>query len=219
MICRAVIFDLDGTLLDTLDDLTAAVNYALAAHGMPTHTRDEVCRFVGNGVRLLMLRAVPEGTDEGTFETVYADFRQYYKAHSLVKTAPYPGIAELLTAVADAGLKTAILSNKMQASMEDLCRHFFPTVTVAIGDDGDRPLKPDPAGLNTALARLGVAAEDAIFVGDSDVDIATARNAGMRCLSAGWGFREPAFLRAHGATQIAATPGEVLTYLRNGACE
>ncbi len=216
---RGVIFDLDGTLLNTLDDLAAAVNAALAAHAMPPRTLDEVRQFVGNGVAKLIARAVPVGTDEQTTAAVFATFRGYYAAHNLDKTAPYDGVLPMLTRLREKGLPLAIVTNKLDSATQALRAHFFDgTVAVAVGDRPDLPRKPAPDSTRLALAQLGLTAEEAVFVGDSDVDVATAHNAGLRCIAVSWGFRSADFLRAHGATMIAATPQELTELILKG-CE
>lgn len=207
------IFDLDGTLLDTLDDLAAAVNYALRQHGMPEHTREDVRRFVGNGVRLLMIRAIPDGEDNPLFEATFQTFRKYYMEHSLDTTRPYDGIPELLGELRARGKRVAVVSNKFYAATSELCHHFFPdTVEVAIGEheaEGIRK-KPAPDTVKEAFRQLGVDSRNAVYIGDSDVDLQTARNAGLPCISVLWGFRDRAFLEAHGATTFVTTPEEIL---------
>ena len=207
------IFDLDGTLLDTLQDLAASVNYALRQHGMPEHSIDDVRRFVGNGVRLLMERAIPDGAANPDFEATFATFREHYMHHSLDTTRPYPGIPEVLTELKSRGCKLAVVSNKMMAATQELIRHFFPdTIEVAIGEheaEGIRK-KPAPDTVFAALKELGTGKEDAVYVGDSDVDIATARNSGLPCVSVLWGFRDKAFLIKHGAETFVSKPSELL---------
>ena len=211
-----IIFDLDGTLLDTLSDLAASVNYALKAHDMPTHTIDDIRRFVGNGVRLLMERAIPNGAANPKFEETFATFRQHYMEHSLDTTCPYDGICELLTTLRSRGYHTAVVSNKFYAATQELCRHFFAdTIEVAIGEheaEGIRK-KPAPDTVNEALRQLGVSRERAIYVGDSDVDIATAKASGMPCISVLWGFRDRQFLIEHGGTTFIHHPSELLTLI------
>ena len=206
------IFDLDGTLLDTLDDLAAAVNYALRTYGMPEHSRDNVRRFVGNGVRMLMTRAIPDGEQNPLFEEVFDTFRQYYLNHSLDTTRPYDGVPEMLTVLKERGCRLAVVSNKFCAATQELCRHFFPdTIEVAVGEheaEGIRR-KPAPDTVNEALGQLGVARQGAVYVGDSDVDLQTARNAGLPCISVLWGFRDRDFLTANGATTFISTPQEL----------
>ena len=199
------IFDLDGTLLDTLGDLAASTNYALRTHGMPEHSIDDVRRFVGNGVRLLMERAVPHGAANPQFEEAFATFRAHYMAHSLDTTRPYEGIPETLAALKARGCRLAVVSNKFYAATGELCRHFFPdTIEVAIGE------KPAPDTVIEALRQLGVGKEGAVYVGDSDVDIMTARNSGLPCISVLWGFRDRDFLIQHGAETFISAPSELL---------
>ena len=207
------IFDLDGTLLDTLTDLAASANYALRTHGMPEHSIDDVRRFVGNGVRKLMERAIPNGEDNPDFEAAFATFREHYMLHSLDTTQPYPGIPEVLAELRAKGCRLAVVSNKMMPATVELCRHFFPDIIeVAIGEheaEGIRK-KPAPDTVFAALRELGVEKYSAVYVGDSDVDIATARNAGLPCISVLWGFRDREFLLDHGATTFISKPKELL---------
>lgn len=210
---KVFIFDLDGTLLDTLGDLASAVNYALRTHGMPEHSIDAVRRFVGNGVRVLIQRAMPDGEFNLQFEDVLATFRQYYLEHSLATTRPYDGIPEMLSELRRRGCRTAVVSNKFDAATKELCRHFFAdSIEVAIGEheaEGIRR-KPAPDTVLEALRQLGVTKENAVYVGDSDVDILTARNAGLPCISVLWGFRDRDFLQAHGATTFVTSPLQIL---------
>lgn len=213
---KVFIFDLDGTLLDTLQDLANAVNYALRQHAMPEHSLDDIRRFVGNGVRLLMERAVPNGAGNPQFEAAFATFRQYYMEHSLDTTRPYDGIPELLRALKQRGCRLAVVSNKMMAATQELCVHFFPEIEVAIGEheaEGIRK-KPAPDTVCEALRQLGCDKQGAVYVGDSDVDIMTARNSGLPCVSVLWGFRDRQFLTAHGATTFISHPSELLGLLR-----
>ena len=207
------IFDLDGTLLDTLTDLAASTNYALRTHGMPEHTIDEVRRFVGNGVRKLMERAVPDGTDNPLFDEAFATFRQHYMEHSLDTTRPYEGIPDMLAALKAKGCHLAVVSNKMMAATQELCRHFFPeTIEVAIGENEAEGIrkKPAPDTVIAALRQLGVGEEGAVYVGDSDVEIDTARNSNLPCISVLWGFRDRDFLLQHGASTLISAPEELL---------
>ena len=207
------IFDLDGTLLDTLTDLAASTNYALRTHGMPEHTIDEVRRFVGNGVRKLMERAVPDGTDNPLFDEAFATFRQHYMEHSLDTTRPYEGVPDTLAALKAKGCHLAVVSNKMMAATQELCRHFFPeTIEVAIGENEAEGIrkKPAPDTVIAALRQLGVGEEGAVYVGDSDVDIDTARNSNLPCISVLWGFRDRDFLLQHGASTLISAPKELL---------
>ena len=205
------VFDLDGTLLDTLRDLTASVNHALRWAGMPERTIEEVRWFVGNGVKKLMERAVPEGTDNPRFAEVYQEFRDHYLHHGLDTTEPYPGIMEMLRALKDEGKQIAVVSNKFYKATEELCSHFFAgLVDVAIGEREDIRKKPAPDTVEEALRRLKAGCSHAVYVGDSDVDIQTAMNSGLPCISVLWGFRDKDFLLAHGATTFVASPHELL---------
>ena len=205
------IFDLDGTLLSTLDDLAASTNYALRQHDMPEHTLDEVRWMVGNGVRLLIERATPGGASNPQFDSVFATFRSHYVEHSLDTTRPYPGIMEMLTELKRRGRRIAVVSNKFYVATQELCRHFFgDTVEVAIGERENIRRKPAPDTVIEALRQLGVGPEGAVYVGDSEVDVATARNSGLPCISVLWGFRDRDFLTEHGATTFITSPGEVL---------
>ena len=207
------IFDLDGTLLDTLADLAAAVNYALRQHGMPEHTIDDVRRFVGNGVRKLMERAIPDGEKNPDFEATFATFREYYMHHSLDTTRPYPGIIETLEALKEQGCRLAVVSNKMMAATQELCRHFFAeTIEVAIGENEAAGIrkKPAPDTVFEALRQLGEEKDSAVYVGDSDVDLETANNSGLPCISVLWGFRDRDFLIQHGAKTFISAPSELL---------
>ena len=211
------IFDLDGTLLDTLQDLANIVNYALRQYGLPEHSLDDVRRFVGNGVRLLMERAVPDGAQHPQFETVFATFRQHYMEHSLDTTRPYEGIVETIHELKMRGCRLAVVSNKMMAATQELVAHFFPEIEVAIGEHEAAGIrkKPAPDTVFEALRQLGLVVggfpADTVYVGDSDVDIATARNSGLPCISVLWGFRDKPFLLEHGATTFVSTPQELLT--------
>lgn len=217
------IFDLDGTLLDTLQDLADSVNYALRQHHMPEHSIDNVRQFVGNGVRRLMEQAIPDGAANPDFEATFATFRQYYMLHSLDTTKPYDGIPELIHELKQHGCQLAVVSNKMMAATQQLVAHFFPEIDVAIGEheaEGIRK-KPAPDTVIAALQQLEVGQQPkansqkpkAVYVGDSDVDIATARNAGLPCISVLWGFRNRDFLQAHGATTFVEKPADILTFL------
>lgn len=216
---KTFIFDLDGTLLDTLQDLADSVNYALRQHGMPEHSIDDIRRFVGNGVRLLMERAVPDGAENPQFEVTFATFRQHYMKHSLDTTRPYEGISELIHELKARGCKMAVVSNKMMAATQDLVRHFFPDIEVAIGENEAAGIrkKPAPDTVFEALRQLGYPPTShpspltsVVYVGDSDVDLATARNSGIPCISVLWGFRDRDFLLAHGATTFVEHPLDIL---------
>ena len=207
---KTYIFDLDGTLLSTLADLAASTNYALRTHHMPERSLDEVRRFVGNGVKKLMERAIPDGLNNPLFEETVATFRQHYMQHNLDTTQPYPGIMQLLEQLKAEGKNIAVVSNKFYAATRELCRHFFgDLVPVAIGEREDIRKKPAPDTVIEALRELGVDKEGAVYIGDSDVDIMTAKNSGMPCVSVLWGFRDKEFLLEHGATTLISQPEDM----------
>lgn len=205
------IFDLDGTLLDTLTDLAASCNYALLQHGMAQRTIDEVRMFVGNGVKKLMERAIPDGLANPQFDEVYQCFRQHYLKHGLDHTAPYPGVLPMLAELKRRNKKIAVVSNKFYRATEELCKHFFDQyVEVAIGEREGIKKKPAPHTVLEALAQLGVTGDNAVYIGDSDVDIATANNCQLPCISVLWGFRDKDFLLRSGATTLISAPKELL---------
>lgn len=211
---KAVIWDLDGTLLNTLADLAASTNAALRENGLPERTQDEVRAFVGNGIRLLIERAVPDGAENPMFQQVYDAFVRHYGAHSRDRTRPYEGIIPLLDELGKRGVKLAIVSNKIDFAVKELSSAYFgDRMQVAVGDDPLRRKKPAPDSVLEAMRQLGVTAGETVYVGDSDVDVRTAQNAGIPCCAVSWGFRSEACLRAAGAEHIAATPDELLTIL------
>ena len=221
---RAVVFDLDGTLLDTLEDLAEATNVALRKNGLPERSTDEVRRFVGNGIANLIARALPGHREPETVEVlteeerelhakVLIDFSGYYEAHCEDKTKPYEGILSLLDELKERGLKIAVVSNKADFAVKKLMPAYFgDRIDVACGEDEAHGIrkKPAPEMVLRALETLGVRAEEAIYVGDSDVDIMTAANAGMPCVSVLWGFRSREFLLEHGAVMLIEKPEEVM---------
>mgnify|MGYP000142865969 CR=1 FL=1 len=208
---KTYVFDLDGTLLDTLRDLAASCNYALGCAGMPERSIDEVRMFVGNGVKKLMERAIPEGLDNPRFEETYETFRKHYLVHCLDTTKPYLGINDLLREMKIRGINMAVVSNKFYEATHDLCQYFFGDyINVAIGESEVIRKKPAPDTVVEALKQLGVSAENAVYVGDSDVDVSTAKNAHIPCISVLWGFRDRAFLISHGATTFVERPCEIL---------
>ncbi len=210
---NAVIFDLDGTLLNTLKDLADAVNYALRAMSWPERTADQVRQFVGNGVKLLMDRAAPAGADEPSRAKCLALFKDRYAAHMADRTAPYPGVMETLKVLRDKGCRLAVCSNKFDAAVKGLSRDYFPGLLDAAAGENEAagvPKKPHPAMVRQLMDKLGADPARTVYVGDSDVDIETAKNAGIPCISVTWGFRSRAFLLEHGASTLIDKPEELL---------
>ena len=208
---ESYIFDLDGTLLDSLLDLELSCNYALRQCGMHERSLEEVRMFVGNGVKKLMERAVPQGTGNPRFEEAYAIFREHYMLHNLDHTHPYPGITEMLGQLKANGKHIAVVSNKFYNATNALVRHFFREyVQVAIGERESIRKKPAPDTVVEALRVLGCQRDGAVYIGDSDVDIDTARNCNMPCISVLWGFRDKDFLTEHGASTLVARPADIL---------
>ena len=209
-----IIFDLDGTLLNTLDDLAASVNHAMRVCGFPEHTAARVSRFVGNGVRVLIRRAVPEGTGEEEYARAYKAFLDHYREHSRDQTAPYDGILELLRRLKSDGHRLAIVSNKIDFAVKALREKFFDgLIDIAVGDSEMMRTKPEPDMVYKAMRELGANPGECIYVGDTDVDLATAKNSGMPCISVSWGFRQRAELEDYGAKMIADTPGDILKFV------
>lgn len=210
---RAVIFDLDGTLLNTLGDLASSVNFALRECGYPERTVDEVCSFIGNGVVVLIHRSVPSGTSEKDEKRCFEIFRKRYLEHMEDTTAPYDGISDLLAGLSERGVKTAVVSNKLDAGVKGLCKKYFPLLDCAFGVNSESERKPAPVNVFRALSELGVSKEEALYVGDSEVDIQTARNAGLEMLGVTWGYRSRESLLNSGAKAIVDTPAEILEHL------
>lgn len=208
---KNIIFDLDGTLLYSLGDLHTSTNYALKACGYPQRTLEEVRQFVGNGVALLIRRAAPQGISEEAFQECFNVFKEHYAVHCLDTTRPYEGIMPLLESLKARGIKTAIVSNKLQQAVSELNDRFFKgLIHVAIGETLDVERKPAPDMVLKAMAALHADKANTIYVGDSDVDILTAKNAGLPCISVLWGFRSRPFLLEHGASTLISSPSEIL---------
>ena len=216
---KAVVFDLDGTLLDTLDDLAASTNAALEQNGLPVRTTQEVRSFVGNGIGNLIARAMPEqGKDHPQYQAVLDAFVAHYAEHSRDCTRPYDGIMDMLDALDQKGVKLAIVSNKVDFAVKELSALYFgQRMLAAIGDHPSRARKPAPDSVFTALQIMGVSVEEAVYVGDSDVDVFTAHNAGLPCCAVTWGFRSEESLAEAGADYVAHTPKELLEQIENMA--
>ncbi|MBR4858334.1 MAG: HAD family hydrolase [Clostridia bacterium] len=208
---KAVLFDLDGTLTDTLDDLTSSVNFALSELGFPRRSRDEVRSFVGNGVRRLINLSVPCGTSETLSEKCLNVFKAHYEKTSCVNTKPYDGINEVLETLKNRGIKTAVVTNKVHWAAEDIVNRFFGMlIDMTVGQIDGVAQKPAPDGIFSVLERMNVAKENAVYVGDSEVDCITARNAGIPCIGVTWGFRDRKILEENGAEFIVSEPQEIL---------
>ncbi len=208
---KAAIFDLDGTLLNTLEDLCDAVNHTMKLYSYPERTLDEVRRFVGNGVDRLITLCVPEHENDPNLAAVIDEYRAYYAAHSEIKTKPYDGVPELIDRLMKTGVKIAIVSNKMHEATVTLCQKYFPQVEVVCGErerEGIRR-KPCPDTVIKAAEDLGVSLHDVVYIGDSEVDVKTSENAGVDCISVLWGFRDRDYLISEGARIFAVTADEV----------
>ncbi len=207
-----VIFDLDGTLLDTLDDIAGALNGTLRAFGYPERTREEVRGFVGNGARLLVRRAL--GGEPENFGEIFADYDARYTANPAVKTAPYPGVTDMLRALARRDVKIAVVSNKQDRAVKALVRRFFGGFcSCAVGEAENVRRKPEPDSVLAAMDELFSEKYECVYVGDSEVDIETAKNAGIDCISVTWGFRSRGRLLECGAKTLCDTPEELLRCL------
>lgn len=209
-----IIFDLDGTLLNTLDDLADSVNYALSSFSMKNRSLDEIRHFVGNGVNTLVKRSVPEGTDIRLTEEVFAVFREHYLKNMENKTAPYSGVISLLEKLKALGYKTGVVSNKLDEATKALCKKTFGgLIDYAKGAEGEKDRKPKPDNVYKCIASLGSEKENCIYVGDSEVDFQTAKNSGLVCVSVLWGFRTKEELLPHGADLFIEKPDELIGIL------
>lgn len=205
------IFDLDGTLLDTLNDLATCTNYALYTYGIPQISIEDVRAFVGNGVKKLIERAIPDGEHNPLFDKVLNTFREYYLEHCHDTTRPYNGVEETLYKLKMKGKNMAIASNKFQTATSALVHHFFPdTISVAVGEREGIRRKPAPDMITEVLKLLGKDRKEAVYIGDSDTDIITARNSGIPCISVLWGFRDKKFLIEHNAETLVFSPKDLL---------
>lgn len=206
-----IIFDMDGTILDTLEDLKNSMNHTLKLHHMPERTLDEIRSFVGNGIRTLIERAVVNGTLEHQMNEIQGDFMEHYGVHCADYTKPYDGVNALIQELRNRGYKTAVVSNKADAAVQNLCVQYFPNLfDLAIGERPEIAKKPAADMVNLALEQLQVSRENAIYIGDSDVDVATAKNSNLDMIAVDWGFRTREFLIEQGAEVIVSKPEEIL---------
>ncbi len=222
---KTIIWDLDGTLLDTLQDLMASVNYALEKHSLPLRSYQEIRSFVGNGVKRLVELSVPDGLANPSFDQVFSDFKSHYALHCQDQTGLYEGIAETLNALKLRGVRMALVSNKLQSGVTALVESPVKTIgreetirlsdymEVAIGERPDIARKPAADMVDKAFEEMGIDKHDAVYIGDSEVDIATARNSGLPCISVLWGFRDKDFLQAQGAEIFVEKPIDIVEYI------
>lgn len=214
---KVIIFDLDGTLLNTLDDLADSTNFALSEFNYPTRSKEEIRTFVGNGVAKLIERAIPDGKHNPNFNKCLEIFKQHYSINKYNKTAPYNDIINLLTELKEKTYKIAVVSNKFDLAVKELCQKYFPNlIDIAIGENEAAGInkKPAPDTINLVLEQLELTSNQAIYVGDSDVDILTAKNSNMPCISVTWGFRDKKFLLENDAKIIINNPKEIIDYLK-----
>ena len=211
---KAVLFDMDGTVLDTLADLTNAINHTLSDYGMPLLEKRQVAQYLGNGAAWLMSRAVPEGTPDALREEMLRAYQPWYDSHCAILTAPYPGIVSLMQALREAGVKQAVISNKQDTAVKQLAAQHFPgLLETAVGESETVRRKPNPDAVLAALREMGVEKRDAVYVGDTEVDLRTAENAGLACAVVGWGFRTVEQLYEAGAEHIFQSAEELRGWL------
>lgn len=213
---KAVIFDLDGTLLNTLEDLKDSTNFALCKFNFPEKTLEDIRCFVGNGVKKLIERAIPDGLDNKNFDECLEIFKQNYKENMYNKTAPYNGIKKILSILKENGLKTAVVSNKFDAAVKELCKNYFDgLIDAAIGQSENIPQKPAPDSVFKAMELLHVTPENTVYVGDSEVDCQTAKNANLACVGVSWGFRSKDVLQKEGADYIIDNPYDIVELIKD----
>ena len=212
-----VIFDLDGTLLNTLEDLTDSVNYALEKYSYPVKSIDKVKQAVGNGVRILFQRLLPNGESSEHFEEVILTFKEHYKTNMYNKTCPYDGIMEMLKKLKLKGIQTSVVSNKYDAAVKELCKKYFgDLIHVAIGENEEEGIrkKPAPDSVFKAIEQMRVSIEHVIYVGDSETDVQTAKNAEIDCIGCTWGFRDKSVLQEEGARYIIELPEQIFDIIK-----
>jgi len=211
---KAVLFDLDGTLLNTIEDIASSLNYILVKHGMKARSIEEVLSFVGNGSGKLVEKAVASGCSDAEREQILNEYREYYDTHCNIKTGPYDGIMDLLKELRQRGYKTAVVSNKPDKAVKELAKAYFgELMDCALGEGAGIARKPSPDMLFEAMKQLGVSSDEIIYVGDSEVDILTTKNAGVECISVDWGFRTRQMLIESGAGILVSSPNEILNYV------
>lgn len=213
---RLIVLDLDGTILNTLEDLADSVNHTLAAAGYPERTTEEARSFIGNGIRNLILRSAPQGLGDETIDALHRSFTAYYNLHCADKTAPYPGIPEMLSRLKEAGCILCVVSNKPHHAVGPLCDRYFPSLMdAAFGEREGIPRKPAPDAILAVMEQFGMNAAETVYIGDSEVDAKTASNAGVDCILVDWGFRDRTVLEQMHVTHIASDPMELQELLLN----
>ena len=211
---QAVLFDMDGTVLDTLDDLCDSINHSLAEFSLPQVSREHVRQCLGNGAAFLVSHSIPAGSSPELEADVLAFYKPWYDAHCLIKTAPYEGILPMMQSLKEQGLRLAIISNKPNRAVQELSDAFFPgLLELSVGESPSVRRKPAPDTVLTAVSQIGLSVDQCVYVGDSEVDLQTARNAGMDCISVTWGFRDESQLIEAGASVLVRTPEELESFL------
>ena len=214
---NSVVFDLDGTLLDTLSDLKNSVNYALEKNNLPKRTTEEIRSFVGNGIRLLIERSVPENTPSEITEVCFSDFKEYYKDHSAISTKPYDGIIDLMKKLKSVGVKIAVVSNKADFAVKTLMEDYFSGLyDCAYGERAGVERKPAPDAVFGAIKEMGAEIENTVYIGDSEVDVETSKNAKLPCIAVTWGFRDKEVLESLCPEYIVDSPSDILNIIERG---
>lgn len=214
---NSVVFDLDGTLLDTLGDLRDSVNFALEKNGLPKRTTEEIRSFVGNGIRLLIERSVPENTSFEITEVCFSDFKEYYKDHSAILTKAYDGIIDLMKELKSKGIKIAVVSNKADFAVKTLMEDYFNGLyDCAYGERAGVLRKPAPDGVFDAISEMGAEVKDSVYIGDSEVDVETSKNAKLPCIAVTWGFRDKKVLESLNPEYIVDSPSDILNIIERG---
>lgn len=214
---NSVVFDLDGTLLDTLGDLRDSVNFALLKNGLPKRTTEEIRSFVGNGIRLLIERSVPENTPIEITDKCFSDFKEYYKYHSAILTKAYDGIIDLMKELKSKGIKVAVVSNKADFAVKTLMEDYFNALyDCAYGERAGIERKPAPDAVFGAISEMGGDLKNTVYIGDSEVDVETAKNANLPCIAVTWGFRDKKVLESLNPEYIVDSPSDILRIIERG---
>ena len=216
---NTIIWDMDGTILNTLEDLKDSVNYAVVSHGFKPYDLSEVKAMLGNGIKVLMELAVPDGLNNPRFDDCFRTFKEYYQLHMNDKTCPYEGIPEVMKQLKEKGWKQAIVSNKIDSAVRKLAETYYPFIDLALGERDGLKRKPFPDMVWAALEYLGSSKKEAVYIGDSEVDFETAKNSGIDCISVTWGFRDKKTLQAIGAPLIIDRPPQLVKVLAKLQCQ